>query len=490
MLKRVLISAGKTTTIAKEGNHVNVVLAAGTINARVQLKSGQVFETNLVSGMAFESPEPYVSVGFSSDTSQQCEIWLSNIPLTYSPVDARIVGSSAVESLVAEVYSGSAEILLEARSGRNKITVSPKADILIGGADLNAKNGIPVAAGAVFEFNTQGAVYGLDITGSYPASIGAVVTDSDINNPTVIQLAARPRLIFSRTSNGEFVTNHDGMGWTRYNAQTGALIATLNLVDPSSETGKEDETNFYCCSIVGNKPHFATINKADLTFTVEDIGAAAFATGRRFDVFGGKRVVYNETTKTVFVSANGGPWVQGAATTTATCSKGVALNSNGDIYCLASGQIEVSRDDGATWAIIPLAQGAAGGTAVALVIDKSTDTIYTGMDSILRRSLDDGNTFEDIGVVDDFGNNIEELVERGGTVVASCDAGFIVARTDSSGLYSGSFNFPEFTFNSFGAGIGDDGVVRIGRDNNEVYAVQGERVLSGGLEVAIMAEVN
>ena len=67
MLENILINAGLHTEIAKQGKFISVVLAAGTVRARIRKVGGQVLATNLVSGMAFPVPEGFESVAFRSD---------------------------------------------------------------------------------------------------------------------------------------------------------------------------------------------------------------------------------------------------------------------------------------------------------------------------------------------------------------------------------------------------------------------------------------
>jgi len=159
MLNNISIKAGEFTEITKQGSNINVVLAAGEITVRIRFKSGQVQQTKLVSGMSFDTLESYISVAFSSDVSQKVKVWLSDMRLTYSPIESRNVGSSAIDSSSEMVYYATPNELISAQSGRGKVTINSKEDIYIGGTNLNAENAIKVSANENFELSTQGAIF-------------------------------------------------------------------------------------------------------------------------------------------------------------------------------------------------------------------------------------------------------------------------------------------------------------------------------------------
>jgi hypothetical protein len=160
MLNNIKLNAGAYTELAITGRFINIVLAAGEIQARMRLKNGSTFQTKLVSGMSFELPEGFVSAAFLSETAQQTKIWLSNLPLTYSPLEAKMVGSNAIKSSHSKVGYGAPQLLASATAGRGKITVSGKEDFFIGGEGVNALSAVLVPAYTPVTLNTQGAIYG------------------------------------------------------------------------------------------------------------------------------------------------------------------------------------------------------------------------------------------------------------------------------------------------------------------------------------------
>jgi hypothetical protein len=160
MLNNIKLNAGAYTELAITGRFINIVLAAGEIQARMRLKNGSTFQTKLVSGMSFELPEGFVSAAFLSETGQQTKIWLSNLPLTYSPLESRIVGASGLASSSAKVLYGAAKMIKPATVGRAKLTVFAPDDIYVGGVGLTAASAVKVSAGTTRDFSTQSALFG------------------------------------------------------------------------------------------------------------------------------------------------------------------------------------------------------------------------------------------------------------------------------------------------------------------------------------------
>ena len=83
---------------------------------------------------------------------------MGDLPLTYSPLESKTVGSSSLVSSVAKTYFGEIAPLLPAQSGRGKVTIYPQSDIFIGGSGLSKTNAIKILGGQKFEISTQGEV--------------------------------------------------------------------------------------------------------------------------------------------------------------------------------------------------------------------------------------------------------------------------------------------------------------------------------------------
>lgn len=181
MLFDLKLSDGFWNQINREARHINIVLAAGEIQVRFVSKKGANYQTKMVQGMALELPK-FDRVEIKGETDQQIKVWVSDVPLSYSPDSSRQVGSNALRSSVGYVYSGYPHALLPAEIGRNKITLTPQQDIYIGGTNLNTKNGVLLKAGQVFSMATQGAVYALETTGNFQPYFTALVPPSEILN--------------------------------------------------------------------------------------------------------------------------------------------------------------------------------------------------------------------------------------------------------------------------------------------------------------------
>jgi len=159
MLHNILLKAGEYTEIAKQGKFINVVLAAGEITVRIRMRDLSVFETKLVSGMSFPVTKGFQSVAFTSNDNQQIKVWLGDLPLNYSPVSSKLVGSSALGSRQVKSFFGYPLLTIEAKSQRGKITMQASKPFFVGGAGVAVGSGIYVEAYKLLEINTQGAVY-------------------------------------------------------------------------------------------------------------------------------------------------------------------------------------------------------------------------------------------------------------------------------------------------------------------------------------------
>jgi len=159
MLHNILLKAGEYTEIAKQGKFLNVVLAAGEITVRIRMSDLSTFETKLISGMSFPTEKEFQSVAFTSDTSQQTKVWVGDLPLSYSPMNSKVVGSSALRSGFGRSFYGEPSVLLGAESGRGKVTLSSLEDFFVGGKGVTKDSAIKIDAGSVFSISTQGAIY-------------------------------------------------------------------------------------------------------------------------------------------------------------------------------------------------------------------------------------------------------------------------------------------------------------------------------------------
>mgnify|MGYP003111191479 CR=1 FL=1 len=232
MLHNILLKAGEWNPIAKQGKFINVVLAAGDISARITKLNNQTFETKLVSGMAFPIPDGFQSVAFLSEVSQQTKVWLGDLPLTYSPQESRIVGSSAIESKTVKLYSDKVTEILPAANGRSKSFISGLGDIKVGGVDVDSRKGIPVASGERFEIETQGAIYGFADSDNYPYIFYADLSNDAVVTPAPAYLSGEYSV---RHKENVFHNLLGGFGYT--NSNTGVTVAIPQLAGYASKNG-------------------------------------------------------------------------------------------------------------------------------------------------------------------------------------------------------------------------------------------------------------
>jgi hypothetical protein len=160
MLHNVLLKAGFSTEIAKQGKFLNVVLAAGEVEARIRLITGEVLQTNIVSGMAFPVSQGFISVSFLSSETQKVKVWLGDLPLTYSPIESKIVGSTALISTVAKASFGDAKQLLPERVGRKSLTINSSKSLFVGSSDVRPSSAIEIPANTNFTLDTQASLWG------------------------------------------------------------------------------------------------------------------------------------------------------------------------------------------------------------------------------------------------------------------------------------------------------------------------------------------
>lgn len=507
MLFNVLLNAGLETKPEARGRFINVVLAAGTIRARIQNANGRVWSTNLVSGMAFDNGENFDSVSFVSESSQQCKIWISDIPLTYAPDTTREVGSSSLSSTVGGVFSGVATELLPAEAGRNKVTVSPAGNILLGGVGLNLNNGIPIAAGQVFTLNTQGAVYALETSGSYPPAYTATFTRDDVASPVVEgNSAAEWDNLAVDVINGNYIVTN----YSPSNSRTLVKRDPLTFAEQSSvaleyelqdrgQMRQNGNIAFYASYITatGGDPSWFEIDLDSMTYTKTTV--TADVTGMRWaDWVGDLKAAFSPSNHYVYYNDAGAGWTKAAAPTGSsdTYTHGFALDGNGVMYVLYRNELRWSDDMGATWNVETLPSAVHSSTSPALGVELASGHIYvccaSGNICTVYRSEDQGTTWAAVfdSTVDAIGKVATGIDVKGTTIAMALTGGYKV-NVDGE-----TFTYQNAGYNSSSrfAVAGEDGRLYAQNTNtgSSYYSnvTEGQQVKLGGLSVAIMAEIN
>lgn len=499
MLHNIKINAGQHTEIAKQGKFINVVLAAGEIEARIRLNNNQTFQTSLVSGMAFPVPQGFQSASFSSDTSQQTKIWLSDLPLTYTSLDSRVVGSNAIESKSAKVAFGSPTQLLAAQAGRGKSIISASEDIKIGGVNVSPSSAVNIPANVPFEISTQGALFAYS---DNPANSGGVVVAPEngaFNSVDSGFLSVSGKVTYCDKDDELLVLSNSSI--YRYKATDFSLIQELSVIahgsfaryDDVSRLMRKRGNDYY--SFVSKNGETSLIKYNSETKGITAIKVAdAGGTVKNFAIdFDGERScvlvtlgdgtlqLYHGTLSSwaLYVLPDFG--VFGAA----------VVSLVGADYIAAYGlqNMVESTDNGVTFgAVKPIGHNLSG----FVVHDKQTGYYYTKTNTnLIKRSLDGVDFLDDVYQSAD---NIYTFMAAGGHLYGAGDD--VLIYSPDSGATWVRWTLAELT--------GDDGLNSVysidvspsgflyvfNYTNREIYRFGGNFELVGGLDVAIMSEVN
>lgn len=504
MLRNILINEGRWTNIATAGNHINIVLAAGEIMVRAELENGRTYATPAVQGMALELPR-FKNVQISANTSQQTKIWVGDIPLSYSPDTQRAVGSSALTSAVAQVFSNVVTEILPAQVGRNKITLNPSKEIFIGGVDMNLKSGIRLLPNTPFTLQTQGAVYAYETSGDYPPFYTAKVTDSDFE--TGVQGLGTPH----GTDASIYETENSQYAYAFTNGS--ATARRLNKGDYSYVNNVSLVNDFYFVD--------AQIN-GSILYWMNGQAFGSYLT--EFDLETGAKV---ETTVTkpdgtrieqirhsfirgdfIYYLPTGEAQIYRAPLTDKSDAQplGVPIPHNDGSFMSvwsfgvgANGELVVagkliwrSVDNGATWQNGQTLPIDFGNVVKRFHLDTSDDVCYmTFNDEQIHKSLNYGASWE---------LEIDTFQLSGGQTLAIESMDVLlgaVAATGGNGAFfrnsTGEWKYKRITEFAGGNGntvINSTGTVHFVSRNQVDYFVKGQRVAANGLPVAVMAEVN
>jgi hypothetical protein len=490
MLHNILLKAGVQTEVAKKGKFINVVLAGGEITARIRYESGGVFETKLVSGMSFPVNEGFVSVGFESSVSQQTKIWLGNIPLNYTPLEIKTVGSGALESRGVKTYQGQITELLPATIGRGKITLSALDDFFVGGEGINENNAIKVAAGSIFQMNTQARVLAFTDNPSYSAVLnGEVIEPFAIADTGVLAEAGsidaieydqkNDRLIYVQS--GDVKSSNTSFGDTQ------VLINKSSSVDsnPIKQNGKwyvlfkenagyfsvfeydlkTGENQVFDLGVASSNGLFGWSMQSDLKIAVGVLGNA-YQSLIYSGVLGG---ALNNVTTPVEVNANN--------------ARGLIYCPNDDVIYYTDNHTFRSSDHGETWGeetISPFNQ------YIGCYKQHAAGNMYYSRFGLIYKSINNGvdwSLYVDVGAettftlftgeYDYFGfANRFFYTKDGGENISEVQDGF-----------DGSFS-PK------GICIANTGFIYFCGNGGVIKRSLSNAVLTGGLDVSVMSEIN
>lgn len=490
MLHDVKINANKHTNVAKQGRFINVVLAAGVIEARISLTDNQTFQTSLVSGMAFPVPQGFKSVSFSAESSQQAKVWLSDLPLTYSPIESKSVGSSSLDSSTAKTYFGEITPLLPAQSGRGKVTIYPQNDIFIGGAGLSAVNAIKVSAGQSFELSTQGEVNAFTKDANYSPVFASKVSASATYEKGVIkgfypQGAATSSALDSQSS----VYIVDSVGKVRRVTLSDFENTIVNSEKPCRDGQLSSGNKFYCITTDN-----ANINMLEVDMVSHIAKETLIAThDNQIDY----PIWQSQTADKIFFSvwdaAQGNPLYFGTkdapqlitSPTTESYLNFLWMLSDESLVACYGSTTYFSLDSGDTWSAGSAVPSQFTVGPPMWKMDETDNSIYVvSHGTKIHRSIDRGVTWELVYLST---GQITTYDVVGGVISVNTIGLFVQIGIDSSNKIEISHN-----------GENTDAKVIVTAPNGSTYLgysggfseISGEKVLHGGLDVAVMAEVN
>lgn len=487
MLHNVKINAGQHTNIAKQGRFINVVLAAGVIEARIRLNDGQMFQTQLVSGMAFPVPNGFQSASFSSSSDQQVKVWLSDLPLTYSPLESRVVGSSAVVSSAHKVYYGKVTELIPAESGRGKVVISPQEDIYIGGVGVVPTSAIKIDAGTRFEISTQGALHAYSLVAKNAAQVATVANENStlLAAPKPVGLTSVKASAFFDGQDGaigKVLVDHAGK-LSVIDNDNGRALQDIYTTPFLNGYGVAIASDYYVLRKSGADVYLVKINMLDFSSTetivythtenvgyvesfclsVDKIGFNLYVSGTYHYIFGDRGGLAKKVTPPY--DLNEAP-------------HGVIL-STGELV-LRFNTTLARTADGVEWSTSAL--GFAADADAPIYKDAASDIIYQPDSGILMKSLDKGASWE-VAYHTGSGWEIDAVSAVGGNITLTTLLGIHVSQSD------GSFKF--FPVNNLSArAISPTRTGEVYCMGNDFKIVTGDVEEAGGLDVAVLREVN
>ncbi len=161
MLHQIKLSANQWAGIDRQGSTFRLVSAESKIRVRVQNKQrGRVIETDVRQGMQIDFREAFGfdadRIEFKAESDQLVEYWLGSGGFA----DATFIQAAPTRIKTSRVTVASgAQPLTTANALRKSVRIKPDNNAVIGGPDVTAVSGWPVAAGEVMDIETAGSVY-------------------------------------------------------------------------------------------------------------------------------------------------------------------------------------------------------------------------------------------------------------------------------------------------------------------------------------------
>jgi len=495
MLHNILLKANEWNSISKQGKYLNVVLAAGDISARITLLNNSTFETKLVSGMAFPIPDGFQSVAFLSETSQQTKIWLGDLPLTYTPNELITVGSKSMQSTQKELVYGELTTLLPARVGRGKATLQADKDFYLGGTGSSVGSAIKISAGTLFEFSTQGAVFGYSIdqndTPHYFNNVDLPLSELPVKTvlSEVSHLVYNPvstRMIYQRQGYLYHANKDDFSGETLItNPLNGSMISSQDIIieeDGFTLFGFDDVRLTKVKFLFDDYSYVAT----EIANTPANAGAY------NIDIKGNEFVLAASNMKLWRGSLDGGNYAEISLVTypAIATANHIRFLANGDLIAFqqSTGDYAITSDDGVNWSQHQLLSYS-GMAPKQASLDPVTGFLY----------MPSAGTF-DLVVSKDNGvswSNVSIPAEIGGVINVEAIAGRLYIASNNYFAFGNDGDWTVYYLDDNNATnpkphIVNDGTTYVynGGTINYLYAFGGVRGTAGGMKVNVLEEIS
>jgi len=487
MLHNIRLNAGLYTELAGDGRFINVVLAAGEIQARMRLRDGSSFQTKLISGMAFELPSGFVSAAFLSEISQQTKVWLSNLPLTFSPSESKVVGSSGLTSTSTNLSFGTTAQLALADATRKSVTLYSEQEFYVGGLGLNSKNAIKVKGGETKTIGTQAAIYAFT---DNPAYFGQPMGQFSLDSIIVESVATtsggliQNEMGFLDSVNQLIVVQNENINMfhgdnlagvaTSYDADNNMTI--LNKFDKS--------TNSY---IYGSGVDLVTVNLLTQEKTSAPLLGFPAISGAgmelaRVNIEGNFIFCFDGNFKPYAGTISGGV----AELIMPFAAYNFLLLKNGRLAIMQGTKMAVTTDSTYS-AFGPVLQFPVSYNGnVCNVFDSEEGAIYVSIQTrYLYKSLDYGVSWEIVG--DFIGEKVRKIIAVGGYVTVATDVAVYQSVDSGKNFDYRKENTLTGINNMIFSGSGDLYLAGIG---GGLARLSGQAKTIGGLTIAVMSEVN
>ncbi|MCW3173748.1 hypothetical protein [Shewanella subflava] len=486
MIFRTTLKPNEPNVLNKQGLYFYLLTAQDSLSVRFRDadKYKTDFESEMREGMSADFKASINEITLTSKTAQYVEFWLGETKLDYSVSKDIDVGSKAVESDSRQVFFGEAVKIADYKFARKGVLIYSESDLLIGSGSLNITNGVRVKALNTMGVNTQGEIYAMATNPAYKKKVSTVV-DGESNIVEQADLGQRIDVL-SYDSESDSLIFADGSG-CYYSPMSGFSVTPrvnvsgalgFDLADYIIPLESEDGLTYPV--IKGGFHQLQTLNKKTKQVSFVSTGVTSSNSG----IIGA--VVDNQS---MFLVLDNGDLVKASAGGFSVVNCGltgiVAVAVEGQTVVVASSDSYVmSIDGGQTWSGVgALPRPAQQSGSLIRVIGGA---VYVCDKTAVSRTLDGLNwetLVDGLSGITFFDYYLSQLVvlDGFGLGIIESDSGFV--RTKYTGGvtgYSAGTKFKSII----------TGHLLVANQTGQVTKIEGESVVSGGVNVAVMSEIN